>query len=315
MSETTIDAWPARFDHVVTEHGDCIAWCPACAHHASLGLNPDGSISEKLAASLVPLRLRAALREVAAERLRQELKWGTGSMASTGRAVSDPGHALAVLVEEVGEVSRAILEHEPGARVLAEVVQVAAVAVAWLECLIDTGCASGSGGGPDGGGPDVRATDKLDDWPLEDCPACNGTGRVDGDSSVWCATCDGHGGPVATLSCDATTAAIVSATTERADARQALRQLAESIGEPGIDADPLLCASRVNEHLELLRAERMPADDELRALCRAAAGMSPDRRRRLRELAEACAGDPESLECALHDIVADALHRSMGGVG
>ncbi len=273
MSEPILDAWPARFDHVVTEHGDCIARCPACAHHASLGLNPDGSISEKLAESLVPLRLRAALREVAAERLRQEGKWGTDSMAATGRATVDPGHALAVLVEEVGEVSRAILEHEPNARVLAEVVQVAAVAVSWLECLIDTG-------GSVGGGPAEHVRYQAP------APAR-----------------------------DATTAAIVSATTERAEARQALRQLAESIGEPGIDADPLLCASRVNEHLELLRAERMPADDELRALCRAAAGLSPDLRRHLRELAEASAGDPEALECALNDIIGDALHRSLGGVG
>lgn len=74
---------------------------------------------------------------VAAERLRQEQKWagvhewGAGSCASGS---VDARTKLAVLAEEFGEVARALLERDAdGLR--AELVQVAAVAVAWLEYM------------------------------------------------------------------------------------------------------------------------------------------------------------------------------------
>ena len=60
------------------------------------------------------------------ERQRQDAKWGDQS-----------GHSdekwLAILVEEVGEVSQAILQQYDRHKLLAELGQVAAVAVAWME--------------------------------------------------------------------------------------------------------------------------------------------------------------------------------------
>lgn len=72
-----------------------------------------------------------------AERERQQRKWniahpwGWGDCSSPTLA---PAVKVAVLTEEVGEVSRAVLDidHE---NLRAELVQVAAVAVAWLEAL------------------------------------------------------------------------------------------------------------------------------------------------------------------------------------
>ena len=59
------------------------------------------------------------------ERRVQDLKWGS-------QRELDDKTWLAVLVEEVGEVARAILERDPD-NLHEELVQIAAVAVAWLE--------------------------------------------------------------------------------------------------------------------------------------------------------------------------------------
>jgi len=45
------------------------------------------------------------------------------------------GHKLSVLTEEVGEVARALNDNEPKENLKAELIQVAAVAVAWAESL------------------------------------------------------------------------------------------------------------------------------------------------------------------------------------
>lgn len=77
------------------------------------------------------------MRLVQRERQRQHQKWdrphewGWGDCSSTG--VARPVK-LAVLLEETGEVARAVLERDaPSLR--RELVQVAAVAMAWLESL------------------------------------------------------------------------------------------------------------------------------------------------------------------------------------
>ena len=69
--------------------------------------------------------------EVSAERTRQLLKWGEQN--------HNPGDWCLILGEEVGEVNKAVLE---GVRITAdyseyrnELIQVAAVAVAMIECL------------------------------------------------------------------------------------------------------------------------------------------------------------------------------------
>lgn len=72
---------------------------------------------------------------IQAERERQRAKWSTPHLWGVGDC-SSPGVAeavkVAVLTEECGEVSRAVLDHDPDA-LRRELIQVAAVAVAWLE--------------------------------------------------------------------------------------------------------------------------------------------------------------------------------------
>jgi hypothetical protein len=79
----------------------------------------------------------AIIAAVIAERSRQHDKWagphawGAGDCSSPD--VTDTTKAT-VLLEEAGEVARAVLEQDPDA-LRVELVQVAAVAVAWLEGL------------------------------------------------------------------------------------------------------------------------------------------------------------------------------------
>lgn len=72
-----------------------------------------------------------ALALVRAERLRQDRLHGDRTPA--GDSLTDGGR-LTVLVEEVGEVARAMLDDPSG--IEDELVQVAAVCVAWLEHII-----------------------------------------------------------------------------------------------------------------------------------------------------------------------------------
>jgi hypothetical protein len=70
-----------------------------------------------------------------AERARQAAKWGGQHYWGHGDCSSDgvsDAVKVGVLTEECGEVARAFLEHDPDA-LTAELIQVAAVAVAWLE--------------------------------------------------------------------------------------------------------------------------------------------------------------------------------------
>lgn len=75
---------------------------------------------------------------VAAERARQDAKWGVQR--------HDPARWHLILSEEVGEVAEAILKGGP-VEAFEELVQVAAVAVAWLEHMIEESGAAGAGGG------------------------------------------------------------------------------------------------------------------------------------------------------------------------
>jgi hypothetical protein len=69
-----------------------------------------------------------AERERQQERWGRPHQWGTGDCSSAGVAEIVKS---AVLTEECGEVARAVLD---GHGLTTELVQVAAVAVAWLEC-------------------------------------------------------------------------------------------------------------------------------------------------------------------------------------
>ena len=74
-------------------------------------------------------------REVWAERLRQTKLWGTEAFQT--RASGNPGYNRSkciVLTEEIGEVAKAVLE-EDSENLREELIQVTAVAMAWLETL------------------------------------------------------------------------------------------------------------------------------------------------------------------------------------
>lgn len=84
--------------------------------------------------TLIPLRLRKLiLREVNEERYRQDEKWG----GVPGVDRRDDHTYAAVLGEEFGECCKAWLERDIAA-LRAELIQTAAVAVAWVE-EIDNG--------------------------------------------------------------------------------------------------------------------------------------------------------------------------------
>ena len=71
------------------------------------------------------------------ERARQKLKWGSPHQWGRGDCSStdvEPIVKSSVLAEECGEVARAVLDRDDEA-LYRELVQVAAVAVAWLESL------------------------------------------------------------------------------------------------------------------------------------------------------------------------------------
>ena len=64
---------------------------------------------------------------IRAERARQDAKWGANRHLENTLW-------LTILAEEFGEVARAILERDPN--LVNELVQVAAVAVCWLEMIM-----------------------------------------------------------------------------------------------------------------------------------------------------------------------------------
>jgi len=79
-----------------------------------------------------------AFELIEAERYRQAVKWSNEHTWGYGDCSSDdvqPIVKVAVLTEETGEVARAVLDRQPVSDLRAELVQVAAVAVAWLESL------------------------------------------------------------------------------------------------------------------------------------------------------------------------------------
>lgn len=77
-----------------------------------------------------------ALERVAAERKRQEQLFADGELVWIASRPDCPDELrLAALVEEVGEVARA---YHDGGDIRTELVQVAAVAVAWLDGLQTT---------------------------------------------------------------------------------------------------------------------------------------------------------------------------------
>lgn len=98
---------------------------------------------------------------------------------------------------------------------------------------------------------------------------------------------------------------------ENADLHEAARKIADTIGQPGLEAAPERLAYLVAEYVECLRTERMPEDPELRELVRIASGMSAEGRRRLRELAELSTSVAEGLDGALRSVFDDWADADM----
>lgn len=73
--------------------------------------------------------------EVHRERIRAHVKHVSRGGSAEQRPCDDP-EWLPILVEEVGECARAICDHDPLAHLRDELVQVAAMACAWI-CAID----------------------------------------------------------------------------------------------------------------------------------------------------------------------------------
>lgn len=69
--------------------------------------------------------INSPLKAIAAERQRQDAKWGEQN--------HQPGQWMLILNEELGEVAKSILENDR-ANYLVELTQAAAVLVAWIEC-------------------------------------------------------------------------------------------------------------------------------------------------------------------------------------
>jgi NTP pyrophosphatase (non-canonical NTP hydrolase) len=74
------------------------------------------------------------LGDIYAERTRQEKLLREGRFSYNARTATD-WKALAILMEEVGEVGRALNDDEPTPQLISEITQVAAVCVGWLERL------------------------------------------------------------------------------------------------------------------------------------------------------------------------------------
>jgi NTP pyrophosphatase (non-canonical NTP hydrolase) len=72
--------------------------------------------------------MRLFLGEIIGERERQDAKWGAGR-----KLPNDTW--FRILGEEFGEVAIALNDGEPVENLRAELVQVAATAIAWLECI------------------------------------------------------------------------------------------------------------------------------------------------------------------------------------
>ena len=74
---------------------------------------------------------------ISEERQRQHDKWGALHAWGYGDCSShqvSPVTKVAILTEELGEVARAVLDHDSD-QIGTELIQLAAVAVAWLESL------------------------------------------------------------------------------------------------------------------------------------------------------------------------------------
>lgn len=79
------------------------------------------------------MKIHDVFAAIATERSRQEDLKAAGRFAHTLSDPIDRHRKLTILTEEVGEVARALCDRSPDEELRAELIQVAALAVAWLE--------------------------------------------------------------------------------------------------------------------------------------------------------------------------------------
>lgn len=120
---------------------DNVTTCPLCGRPAKMVMGADGGwyfdpvpVKEEQMCNLLPtpVIVTRALQSVVNERVAQDKKWGEQN--------HDPLKWLAILLEEVGEFSKVVLEQDESPALSyptllrKEAVQVAAVALAIVEC-------------------------------------------------------------------------------------------------------------------------------------------------------------------------------------
>jgi hypothetical protein len=81
--------------------------------------------------------LDEVIDRILAERANQDLKWGWLDNPGCGMANGTVDRKITILIEEVGEVARAILEGDPIRHLHEELIQVAAVAAAWVQADLE----------------------------------------------------------------------------------------------------------------------------------------------------------------------------------
>lgn len=116
--------------HAEGEPDDCkLAVCAAVTRHLK-EVEELPTLPEELH------RMQPILKDITSERLRQERLRAAGKFTHTAATLGQThDRRNSVLVEEVGEVARALNDNETPGELRTELIQVAAVAVAWVEAI------------------------------------------------------------------------------------------------------------------------------------------------------------------------------------
>jgi hypothetical protein len=294
----------AALVHAVNPQGDCAAWCRACEANVQAGRNPDGTPIEGVttgavaaAAGQAPLEQDEPIAHVktgessAGRGLAERGAGGTDSASPQHCAVKERTALLraypaqhrrlwdrikdyAVITGGDPETRGSLIASGAVEQLVGELMD-SARRDAWRDTRI-------------GRAPDLLV--RLWEAVSKYTNACGGdmSARTVNDRRMD-----------AVLAVEAAVAAIAhdACRTAQAFARgEGWRRLARAIGEPGLELDPELLVARIIEHISVLDACKMPDDDELGGLVRAAAGLGGGLIRALRDLAEAASGEPESME-------------------
>lgn len=82
----------------------------------------------------IPMHGWAPYSDLHRERIRAHAKWAAAGESTEQMPYTDPLW-LPIVVEEIGEVSRALNEHEGRDRLREELVQVGAMVAAWIDAI------------------------------------------------------------------------------------------------------------------------------------------------------------------------------------